>query len=255
MIGWRVLCGVATAVLLTTTACADALGDEGVGQLRVCAQESFDSAAGDCSRDEGSETLVSSGVYCSIHVVDRGDERFSVLMNFEGERVSSAKGAIDRDSGSLWVGARTSNDSRLPAGRWDCTLVIADESRAASFRTGGDVKAAPVTQVACLTSKANGNECPADAQTDLFRRPPSVTCNSLIVGAAGERVRIGVFRDAAEVASYTTPAAENNVQLAYGTVDPDVLEIDAAALPDGSYDCRFSAGDTKSWDVSFTVIE
>jgi hypothetical protein len=43
--------------------------------------------------------------------------------------------------------------------------------------------------------------------------------------------------------------------LAYGTVEPDVLEIDAAALPSGAYDCRFAVGDTQSWDVSFTVID
>jgi hypothetical protein len=252
----RGLCGVATTLLVAAAACTGpAPRGEGVGELRVCAEQSFDSEAAECNSDERAKALASPTVYCSIEFVDRNDERFEVEMKFEGERVSSAQGAIDRDSGSLWVRARTSNDSPLPAGRWDCRLVVADESLAASFRTGGEVRAAPVTQVACLTSNADGNECPAEVQADLFEHPPSVTCNSLIVGAAGERVRIGVFRDAAEVASYTTPVAEKNVQLAYGTVDPDVLEIEATALPSGSYDCRFAVGDTQSWDVSFTVID
>ena len=196
----RGLCGVATTLLVAAAACTGTVPrGEGVGELTVCAEQSFDSLAGACTSDERAEALVSPGVYCSIEFVDRNGARFEVEMKFEGERVSSEEGTIDGDSGSLWVGARTSNDSPLPAGRWDCRLVVADESLAASFRTGGEVRAAPVTQVACLTSKAAGNECLADLQADLFESPPSVTCNSLIVGAAGERVRIGVLRDAAEV--------------------------------------------------------
>jgi hypothetical protein len=248
------LCGVASTFVVAAAGCTATEPREGIGVLRVCGNESFDSTAGECSSDERPKALVSTAVYCSIEVGGRDGERFEVDMTFEGERVTSAKGAIDGDSGSLWIGAGTSNDSPLPTGRWDCTLAVADESLDASFRTGGEAEAAPLTQVACLTSEADGNECADDVRADLFDRPQSVTCNSLILGAAGERVRIGVIRDAAEVASHT-PVVEKDVQLLSGTVDPDVLEIDTARLPTGSYDCRFAVGDTQSWDVSFTVIE
>ena len=250
----RGLCGVAWTLVVAAAACTGT-GGEDVGVLSVCAGESFDGVAGECNSDERGKALASSGVFCSTEFDDRNDEPFEVELRFEDERVTSAKGTIDRDSGSVSVGALTSNGSPLPAGQWGCSLAVADESLAASFRTGGEARAAPLTQVACLTSKADGNECPADVQTDLFESPQSVTCNSLIVGAAGEQVRIGFLRDAAEVASHSTPVGEQNVELAYGTIDPDVLEIDAAALPSGSYDCRFAVGDTQPWDVSFTVID
>jgi hypothetical protein len=256
VIGWRALYGVATAVLLITAACSGASGEETVGQLRVCTEESFDSAAGACESDERAEALVSPAVYCSIEFVDHDDDPFAVETSFEGERVSSAEGTVDRDSGSLWVGVQTSNSADLPAGRWGCKLTLGTESLAASFRTGGEsAGAAPLTQIACLTSEADGGECPAEAQARLFERPPSVTCSTLMVGLAGQRVRISVLRDGQETASYTTSPSQRNVQGAHGTVDPKLLEIEAGTVPPGEYACRFAVGDTPSWDVLFTVTD
>lgn len=253
MIGGRALSGVATAVLLTATACAGAPSGERVGELRVCAEKSFGSSAGECRRDERGEVLASPDVYCSIEFVHHNDEHFAVQMYFEGELVSSGEGAIERDSGSLWVGAGTSNNAYLPAGRWECRLAITDESLSASFRTGGKTGAAPLTQAACLTSEAGEGKCLTEAEASSFQHPRSVTCSSLIVGLAGRQVRISVLRDTQEIASYTTPVSQMNVQTAYGTIDPEVLEVNLAALPPGEYACRFAVGDTPSWEVSFTV--
>ena len=72
---------------------------------------------------------------------------------------------------------------------------------------------------------------------------------------AGKRMRTSIVRNGREIASDVRPVSQKNVEYVVATVDPKVLNLHTAEVPEGRYKCRFAVvGETTAWAVSFTVF-
>lgn len=223
---------------------------EGLSDLRVCADEAFDEGEEECTQDQREQPPRGQTFYCSAKVGDREGERVNARVLYEDDLYFTSDYVLPAGSGTVWVRFAAGNVA-LPAGPWACELAVGSEKLEASFESVGPT--APILNTAACPTANTVSETPPVCRQDESGAPlattDSVTCSATIVGEKGKLVRAEFLYEGREIggppAELVSPGSIARVSIPL-TAEPNLL-------PGGDYACRFSLANGQIGEKRFSI--